>query len=145
MNKRSFGLLEKSVLLFITFAMLTVVLLALATRARAAGTTAVVNWVAPTAYVDGTALPLKDIATFNVSWTVKGDATVVGTKAITAPTLSASLPGLTCGVYTISVTDTLTSAAANPGATSAPAAADYDTGIVCVKPLPNPPGAVAAK
>lgn len=119
--------------------------------AQATGTTAVVNWLAPTTYDDNkTALPVASLATYNVSWVVKGSTAVVGTKVINAPTLSATVTtGLTCGVYTISVTDTTTATAAiSPSTTSVTASIDYDTGITCAPPAmlhPNSPTGLQAK
>lgn len=101
--------------------------------AFAAGSSATVSWVAPTAYTDSSALPAGDIAFYTLTWDNGGSVKVTGLQ---------SLVTIPCGSTHFSVTVTTTATAAYPNATSSAAGPiPYATGIACA---PNPPSGLAA-
>jgi len=108
--------------------------LALTLSVYAAGPTATVSWTPPTAYIDNSALPASDIASYTVSWNG-------GSKTIAAPATTTTVP-VPCGSQTFTVLVTTTSSAKYPATSSDPSAPiTYASGVTC---RPNPPGAVTA-
>jgi hypothetical protein len=104
--------------------------------ALAAGPTATLQWSNPTTYIDGTPLPVTDIASYTITWTRPGSSVTSGTLNVTGPATTATVPGLVCGNFSFTMTVTTTAAAADPNATSNPTnAAPYATAIKCI---PNP-------
>lgn len=111
--------------------------------ARAAGPSATLSWLLPTAYIDGSTLPAADIASVTVSWTRPGSTSVVGSVTVAGTATSTVVNNLVCGNFSFSATVTTTASAANPNLTSGPStAAAYATGVKCA---PNPPGNLAAQ
>lgn len=101
---------------------------------------AAVSWTLPNSDVDGTALPVSQIAFSTVSWSRTPGGPPVGSLQVKAPGTTASVP-LLCGTYQFSVTVTTTPTATYPNATSGPAGpVSTDTKVPCA---PNPPGALA--
>jgi hypothetical protein len=115
---------------------LVLALLLATTVAIAAGTSATVSWSYPTAYIDGTPLPVSDIAQVTVTWSRTPGGPQVGSVTVAAPALSKVVPGLVCGNFSFSATVTTTATAAYPTSTSDPAGpVSYATGVSC---KPNP-------
>ena len=110
--------------------------------AEASGTSAKVSWTAPTAYVDGTALPLSDLDHYTLSWApATGQAGPSGSLTVAGNLSSVTVP-VACGSTSFSLTVTTGAAAKYPNATSAPAGpVPYVTGVTCA---PNPPAALTA-
>ena len=121
---------------------LTLVTLVAVCPAIAAGTTATIIWTHPVAYTDGQPLPLNDIASTTVTWYRPGTTIPLGSVVITAPTATATIPGLVCGNFEFSAKTTVKSVPPYPGTTSNETnKAAYPTGIACA---PNPPTGVTA-
>lgn len=100
--------------------------------ALAAGTTANLTWVPPTAYSDGSPLPSTDLATYTISFT-KG--TAAQTIHVAAPATSTTV-SVSCGSTQFQISVTTTSTALYPNATSTPSGpVPYASGVVCA-PLP---------
>lgn len=113
--------------------------------ALASGTTANVTWTNPTQYDDGiTTLAPADIAYATVKACMVSSAstcivqqvkaTLAGTPAVSTPPTSASVAGLVCGSYNITVTVTTSTTAHFPNGTSAPGGVAYATGVTCSVP-----------
>lgn len=106
----------------------------------AAGTSAQIDWVHPTANTDGSPLALTEIKESLVSWSrVSEPSLTVGSIRVAAPSTGVSIPNLTCGdflftVKTIVKTNDVSSDPSNP--------VMYATGITC---KPNPPTGVTAR
>lgn len=112
--------------------------------AHAAGTSATVTITAPTAYLDGEALPLADLATYTLTWAPaagqhgpSGSQTITVTAAVQTLTIPVA-----CGSTTFDVLVTTGPGALYPTDPSGLApAVSYSTGIVTC--APNPPGLAA--
>ena len=101
--------------------------------AFAAGQNAMVSWVLPTTYVDGTLLPATDIAFTSIFYTINGAPVHV---VVNAPGTSTTVH-MICGSSNFNLTVTTTASAHYPTTTSKPTAnVFYDTGIKCA---PNTP------
>ena len=100
--------------------------------AFAAGTTANLSWIAPTQYVDGTALPTSDLGSYTITWApASGQSGPSGSLTVAGTALAATVP-VPCGGTSFSVTVTTSSSAHYPNATSAPAGpVPYVTGVTC--------------
>lgn len=110
----------------------------LSLSAGAAGTTAVMSWLAPTAYTDGSPLPVTDIATYTIAQV--SDAGVSKTTQVGGTAKTATISGLVCGKYALTiVVDT------KKGTHSGPETVTYDTGIKCAPALPKSVGSLVAK
>lgn len=115
--------------------LLTLLALSFVTLTFAAGTTANLSWTAPTAYTDGSALPVADIAFYTITWDTQS-------VKVTAPAIS-TVVNVPCGSTAFSATVTTTASAKYPNATSSQAGpVPYATGIACV---PNPPQGLAVR
>lgn len=123
------------------FGLLTI--LSLVTLTFAAGTSANLVWVMPTAYNDGTAVPLADIAFTTITWTPKiAGGKISGSQQVKAPATSVSIPGLTCGDFNFTASVTTTATALYPnGVSPTVGPVLYTTGLACA---PNPPTALVA-
>lgn len=118
-----------------------IVLALLSYKAFAAGTTATLTWVAPTTYLDGSALPVAQIDHYTINWLPSAGNGTPGSMNVAGNVLTANVP-LKCGNVTFTVSVTTTATATYPNATSAPSSdVPYATGVSC---LPNPPTGLAA-
>lgn len=103
-----------------------------ASIAKAAGQSATITWIHPTAYIDGTPLAVTDIKETIITWRRPGNAAVVGSVHVTGPATTTVVTGLVCGSFNFTAATVLTSNASS--AETSPAL--YATGVVCA---PNPP------
>jgi hypothetical protein len=103
---------------------------------------AMVSWTAPSAYLDGTALPVADIDHYTLTWFPAGSTTPAGGTpgVLTVKGLTAAVP-VVCGTVQFSVTATTTANAVYPNTTST--AAGPVPFVSTVSCAPNPPGALA--
>jgi hypothetical protein len=109
----------------------------------AAGTTAKLSWVAPTAYTDGSTLPATDIASYTVTWAPAAGGTGPSGSTNVAGTALATTVSVPCGATTFTVAVTTTASAKYPNVTSTPTApVPYATGVACA---PNPPSGLVAQ
>lgn len=117
--------------------------LAAVTVSIAAGSTAHLSWIAPTAYTDGSSLPASDIDHYTITWApAAGSTGVSGSTNIPAGTVATTV-NVPCGSTTFTVSVTTGPGAKYPSTTSAPTGAvPYATGIACA---PNPPSGLAAQ
>lgn len=107
----------------------------IASTALAAGTTANISVALPTTYADTTPMPASDVATVTVEWRRVAGGPTVGSKVLTAPTLTGTVPGLACGDYIFDAFITTTATAVFPGQTSANSTnVPYSTKVSCVNP-----------
>lgn len=114
----------------ISVAAILIVIIASVSIARAAGTSATITWVHPTAYIDGSALAVSDIKETIITWRRPGDSTVVGSTRVPGPATTTVVSGLVCGSFNFTAATVVQTSSAE----TAPAA--YATGVVCA---PNPP------
>lgn len=99
---------------------------------------ATVTWTAPTAYLDGSVLPVADIDHYTLSWSPAGGSPTGG--ILTVKALTATVP-VVCGTVQFTVTATTSATALYPNATSqATGPVPFASGVSCA---PNPPGALA--
>lgn len=109
---------------------------------------ATVTWTAPTAYLDGAALPATDIDHYTLTWSPAGSTPPAGSTTpaggtpgvLTVKALTATVP-VVCGTVQFSVTATTSATALYPNTTSSAAGpVPFASGVSCA---PNPPGALA--
>lgn len=108
--------------------------------AFAEGPIARVSWTNPTAYIDGSPLPVADLKEIVVSWGRSATGPFnLGSVTVTSPATSVDIPGMVCGDYHFVAKATVktneTSANSN--------AAVYATGVSCK--TPNPPTATTVR
>ena len=102
----------------------------LAGLALAAGTTATVSWVMPTQHVDGSALPLSDIAKSTIKWSG-------GSLDVAGPATTATVP-VPCGDRVFSVSVTTKAGAKYPSVASDDSdAVTYASGVTCRPKAPT--------
>ncbi len=98
-----------------------------------AGIVANLSWTAPTAYLDGTAMPASDIASYTVTY-VYGGKTV--TANFPAGTLSTTV-SVPCGSTSFEVDVTTTATAVYPNAVSGQSnVVPYASGVACAPMAP---------
>lgn len=106
-----------------------------------AGTSATLNWQAPTEYTDGSPIQSGDIAYYTVNWApAAGQSGPSGSLQTSGPVLTATVP-VPCGAVSFTVTVTSSGTAKYPNTTSAPTnPVPYASGVTCA---PNPPTGLA--
>lgn len=112
------------------------------TLTLAAGGEATVSWLAPTQYVDGTAIAAGDLDHYTITWTATGSGGPSGSMTVTGTALASIVP-FACGQANFSITVTTSTTSKYPGITSGPAGPVFlDTKVACAT---NPPGALAVQ
>jgi hypothetical protein len=107
--------------------------------ALASGTTALLAWVAPTAYSNGITLAPTEIAYYTITYTVGPSNQSL---QVLAPALSTTVV-VSCASTTFTISVTTTATATYPNATSgASSGVPYASGVTCV---PNAPSGFTAK
>lgn len=102
--------------------------------------TALVEWVHPTEYVDGTPLPLAQIRETRITYTHVEGRLAPQTVVVPAPSASVVVSGLFCGSFRFSaVTVAISDDASDPTQ-----AVLHNTTVTCSN-KPNPPTAVGAR
>lgn len=104
---------------------------------------AVVAWLAPTAYVDGSAVAPADVDHYTISWTASSAGGPTGSFTAPGNTLAANVP-FPCGSANFSITVTTSSSSKYPNTTSDPSAPIvlFDSKVKCAS---NPPSGLAVR
>lgn len=105
--------------------------------------TAVVSWLAPVTYVDGTALTSADLDHYTITWTASASGGPSGSVTAPANTLAANVP-FPCGAANFSITVTTSSTAKYPNVTSDPSSPVllFDSKVKCAA---NPPSGLGVQ
>jgi hypothetical protein len=105
---------------------------------------AVVAWLAPTTYVDGSAIAPGDLDHYTITWTASVAGGPAGSMTVPGNTLAANVP-FPCGSANFSITVTTSSTSSKyPNTTSDPSSplVLFDSKVKCA---PNPPSGLGVR
>lgn len=111
--------------------------------AQVASPAAVVAWLAPKTYTDGSSIASSDLDHYTISWTASATGGPAGSLIAPGNTLAANVP-FPCGSANFSITVTTSSTSKYPNTTSDPSAPIvlFDSKVKCAS---NPPFGLAVR